>query len=115
MLCVVLLAPFAAVALLPRRTQRSWYAPLIDTVWANRQPLTAFGLVALIALLFSIMPEAYWGEGGKWIAIVPYGILVTGTGLAVGVSPVVTARLAPIILISLVMLACSVWYDQLHP
>jgi O-antigen ligase len=115
LLCIVLLIPFSARALVPYRENNKIRIPMIDTLWANRYAISAFILVALIALLFSILPKAYWGEGGKWIAVIPYDVFVTILSLAVGLNLAILRAIPSIVLVSLLILVGSIWYDQLHP
>jgi hypothetical protein len=115
LLCILLLLPFSARSVLPLRDGGRIRVPIFDTLWANRHAISAFSLVAIIALLLSILPTAYWGEGGKWIALVPYGVLVSVLSLPIGVNHSVMKALPGIILCSLLLLAGSIWYDQLHP
>jgi O-antigen ligase len=114
-LCIVLLIPFGAQALIPRPERGRLVVPMLDTVWANRYTVAAFVFVALVALLFSILPGAYWGEGGKWIAVIPYDVFVTIASLAVGLNLSVLKSIPSIVLLSLLLLTGSIWYDQVYP
>ena len=114
-LCIVLLLPFAARTLVPRRDNSRVRIPMVATLWANRYAVVAFLLVALVSLALSILPGAYWSEKGKWIAVIPYGVLVTVLSLAVGLNLSVLKAIPSIAFVSLLLLSGSIWYDQLHP
>jgi O-antigen ligase len=114
LLCLVLLAPFTLSGLINRDRARS-EPDLIGLIAANTWVLGAFLILVLIALISASSTTAYWGEGGKWIAIIPYGFAVMCSGLALGLNQVVVRALPIICCLSLALLVGSIWYDTLHP
>lgn len=115
LLCMLFVLPHAVIRLLMPQTSREAALTLTASLWANRFTLLSFSAIALVALLFAGHPTAYWDEGGKWIALYPYGVCITTGALALGLSPWVTRELPILILTSLLALMGSVWYDILHP
>ncbi len=114
-LCAILIGPFVLSASMPRGRGEMHSSPLLGSLWANRVVLTSLILIALLALLLSILPTAYWGERGKWIAVVPYDAAIMVCSTALGLSYSAVRNLPRIIFLSLLALAGSIWYDIAHP
>ena len=76
-LCAVaLITPFALIALI-RDLAKGSNAHLLTPLFANRWPYAAFFFIAACSLLCSILPGAFWSEGGKWIFLIVYGFSIS--------------------------------------
>lgn len=114
LLCLVLLAPFGVVLLTKHCVAPRHPGPL-RALAENSAALTPFALVALCALLLSLLPGTYWYEGAKWILLIPYGLCITCSATFLGYFRGVVVVLPLSLLLSNTILAVSVWYDTMHP
>lgn len=114
-LCAALITPFVVHTSVPNRTLGILHTPLAYSLWANRSTTLSLFILSLVALSLSVLPTSYWGENGKWIAVVPYDAAIAIGSLSLGFSGWITRHLPSIILASLIALAGSIWYDMLHP
>ncbi|MEY4669274.1 MAG: hypothetical protein RL518_1973, partial [Pseudomonadota bacterium] len=73
---VVLIAPFFVAALIRDLVKRS-STRVLPPLIANGGPYCAFFFIASCSLLYSILPGAYWDEGGKWIFLIFYGFSIS--------------------------------------
>jgi hypothetical protein len=71
--------------------------------------------LAATALSFSASPRAYWDEGGKWIFLLPYGFLITTLSIASGACRPIVQSLSLYSLLSLLLMAGSLWYEFTNP
>ena len=113
-LCLLMLAPFSASALASKLQARTPVA-FLTPITSNAVPLGAFFLIAMLALALSILPEAYWDEGGKWIFIIPYGLAISLSSMYAGTRPEIARHLPMYTLISLALLTWSIWFDLTYP
>ena len=75
-LCALLMVlPFAGWAcasdLMARTNKR-----FLSLLMSNTVPYAAFFVIVASSLIFSILPGAFWSEGGKWIFLVSYGFSI---------------------------------------
>ena len=111
---VVLIAPFFVFAFISDLTSRS-HSRLLAPLIANRVPYLAFFFIAACSLLYSILPGAFWNEGGKWIFLIFYGFSISI--LAVYIPQVAWfSRLFPYCgLSALLLLGWSIYLDFTYP
>lgn len=113
-LCLVLLSPFFLERLLRHCIEPSTAGPL-RIITGNASVLVPFALVALVAIALSSLAGTYWEEGGKWVFLLPYGLSITCAATMLGRNHLLASTLPVAILISLGLLAWSIWYDTIHP
>lgn len=114
-LCGILIGPFVLFSSIPQVGGDIRRSPLLGSLWANRLVVTSLMIITLVALLLSILPTAYWGERGKWIAVVPYDATILVCSTALGLSSSAVRQLPRTVFVSLLALAGSIWYDMAHP
>ena len=114
-LCAILLAPFMLRGCLKASSKTHGVPVLIEAFWRNRLVIISLSLIALVALLWSSVPTAYWGEDGKWIAVIPYDVCIALCSMSLGVYPWRNGELRLVIFTSLLALLGSLWYDMLYP
>jgi len=111
---LALLAPFGVVALardLAKGSNTRLLAPLV----ANRWPYAAFFFIAACSLLYSILPGAFWNEGGKWIFLIAYGFSISVLALYIP-QAAWFAKLFPYCgLSALLLLGWSIYLDITYP
>lgn len=90
-------------------------APLIRPLQRNRGPLLSFAATVVFSLLLSVLPGAYWKEGGKWIFLIPYGLLMTLLSLYVASVSAVRSWLPLYVLCALGLLLWSLSIDLSTP
>ncbi len=88
---------------------------LAHALWNNRVVVVSLVLLAMTALLWSTLPSAYWGESGKWIAVVPYDVTILLCSMSLGLCSTLCKQLHIIILLSICFLLGSIWYDMTYP
>lgn len=81
----------------------------------NFLPLSAFAVVALVALTLSVLPGAYWEEGGKWIFLLPYAFLTTLLTVIAGSNQRLLALRSPAAATALALLLWSIASDLSTP
>lgn len=113
-LCLILLSPFCFERLLKHCIEPSTAGPL-RIIIGNASALFPFALVALVAIALSSLAGTYWEEGGKWVFLVPYGLCITCAATVLGRHQLLASTLPMAILISLGLLAWSIWYDTIYP
>jgi len=111
---VVLIAPFMVLAMV-RDLAYSSNARLLPPLIANRGPYAAFFFIAACSLLYSILPGAFWSEGGKWIFLLVYGFSISILALYIP-----QARWFPKLfpycgLSALLLLGWSIYLDITYP
>jgi O-antigen ligase len=111
---VILIAPFAAIALMSDLAKRSTVRLLAPLV-ANRWPYAAFFFIAACSLLFSILPGAVWSEGGKWIFLIVYGFSISVLALYVPYAAWFSKLFPFCGLSALLLLGWSVYLDIAYP
>jgi O-antigen ligase len=114
LLCVILLSPFLVGRLVQHCVEPQTPGPL-RVIIENSSVLLPFAVVALTAIFLSLLPGTYWHEGGKWVLLLPYGLCITCCATLLGRCHLLTTILPWAILVSLGLLAGSIWYDSLHP
>ena len=78
--CVALLVPYTIFALArPSGRQR-----IMLVLATNVTALSFFSAMAILALVLSTHPQAFWDEHAKWIMLLPYGLLVTVLATVLG-------------------------------
>ena len=85
------------------------------SVRRNTLPLSAFALVALVALSLSVLPGAYWEEGGKWIFLLPYAFLTTLLAATAGSNQQLLALRSTAVATAVALLLWSITSDLLAP
>jgi O-antigen ligase len=114
-LCALaLLSPFALVALIRDLAKGATHRLLLPLL-GNRGPYAAFFFIAACSLLYSILPGAFWGEGGKWIFLILYGFALSVLALYI---PQATwfPKLFPYCgLSALLLLGWSIYLDITYP
>lgn len=111
---VAALLPFLVRHLLQHTTRKSG-SHVFDVWLRNRIPLLAFILVATTSIVCAILPGAFWGEGGKWIFLCSYGVMITLLAHCMGAHPVVVRYLPAYTFGALLLLVASLWYDMQFP
>lgn len=114
-LCALLMVlPFAAWACVSDVTARS-NRHFLSLIVRNTPPYGAFFLIVTSSLVLSILPGAFWSEGGKWIFLVSYGFCIALLALFI---PQASSfqRLFPVYgLIALSLLLWSIYLDITYP
>ena len=111
---LLLLVPFAAWSLfahLLTKSNRYFIAPLTS----NLVPYSSFFLIVAFSLILSVLPGAFWAEGGKWIFLICYGFGISLLALFIPQSTIFP-RLFPYCgLVALVLLCWSIYLDIAYP
>lgn len=114
-LCITLIMPFLFVSAVPRRVALGYHSPYLELVWGNRMVVGCLLAIASISGLSAGMPSAYWGEGGKWIGVVPYDCAIAIASLAIGAHRWTRQHLSLVAFSSQLLLLGSLWWDTLYP
>ncbi len=114
-LCIALIMPFLFFSAIPQRGPRGYHSPYLELVWGNRLVVGCLIAIASIAGVLAALPDAYWGEGGKWIGVIPYDCAIAIASLAIGVHRWTRQNLSLVVLSSQLFLLGSLWWDTLHP
>jgi O-antigen ligase len=114
LLCLILLSPFCAHLFVQHSVDHRSSGPL-ECLSRNVSVLGPLGLVALCAIALSALPDTYWAEGGKWVFLIPYGLCIVCAAALAGQRSITDSKLQLAILSSLILMACSLWYDTVHP
>ncbi len=88
---------------------------LIAPIKRNWLPLSFFGVLAFSSLLLSMMPDAFWGDGGKWIFLISYGFIICVAAIFVPSQGSVRASLTLYAFCALCLLLYSMWIDIEYP
>lgn len=111
---LILLSPFAVVSTIGKLSGASKTIG-ISTLWYNRHPYGAFALIAATSLLLSALPGAYWLEGGKWIFLISYGLLISILASFIPQQSMVCRNLSSLSLVALSILLWSLIVDLRTP
>ncbi len=114
LLCLFLLAPFG-IGLLIQHCARPELPGPLRIIAENSTVLAPFLIVALITIILSALPDAYWAEGGKWILLIPYGLSITASATCLGRYSFMHSALPLAVLLSNILLVLSIWYDTIYP
>jgi O-antigen ligase len=114
LLCVLVLLPLWGIIVAKHLRQRT-LAHIADPFRDNAYPLLAFSTLSMVALALSLLPSAYWGEGGKWIFMIPYSLFIVISSMAVGAQPALALHLHRLMAPALGLLVWSIWYDFSNP
>jgi O-antigen ligase len=82
---------------------------------ANGVPFAAFFVVAACSLLLSILPGAFWNEGGKWIFLIFYGFSLSIFALYIPQAAWFSKLFPYCGLSALFLLAWSIYIDITYP
>lgn len=107
-LCLLALFPYVLHSL---HHKRAWLALFPS----NLPPLLPLVAMAGLALGFSFHPGAFWAEGGKWIFLIPYGLLVILLASVLGYRYLSTSVLTFASVISLSLILSSIIADYVAP
>jgi O-antigen ligase len=110
-LCLFSLAPFSIAVLL----QPSGSRYIIHLIRSNLSSIFPFFAMAALALLLGAHPNAFWHENGKWIFLLPYGLIVTILACVMGRFWLSKSVLSIGSLISLSALLGSIIVDYFFP
>lgn len=110
-LCLFSLAPFSLAVLL----QPSGARYIFQLLNSNLPSIFLFFAMAALALLLSAHPNAFWHEDGKWIFLLPYGLMVTILACVMGRFWLSKSVLSIGSLISLSALLSSIIVDYFFP
>ncbi len=110
-LCLLSLVPFTLVVLL----QPSGIQHIFHVLRKNLTPIFFFFAMAILALLLSAHPNAFWNEDGKWILLLPYGVIITILACVMGRFWLRQSVLSAGSLISLCALLSSIITDYFSP
>ena len=114
-LCAVaLLAPFVVVALV-RDLAKGNTTRLLAPLLANRAPYAAFFFIAACSLVYSILPGAFWSEGGKWIFLILYGFSLSVLALYIPQAKWFPKLFPYCGLTALLLLGWSIYVDISYP
>lgn len=112
---LVSLAPFFTLLLI-RDLMTKGGSYILLNLRACSVPILSFFCVAATSLLLSVLPSAYWEEGGKWIFLISYGFTISIFATFVPLLVPRFHKLLPIIgAISLSLLLWSVVKDFTSP
>lgn len=107
-LCLVTLSPHALYMLYRRH---SWHFLFPS----NLCPLLPLFAMAGLALGLSSHPTAFWEENGKWIFLIPYGLLVIVLASIIGYRYLSAQVLTFASIVSLALLLSSIITDYVTP
>ena len=107
-LCLMALSPYAVHTLYRRR---SWHFLFPS----NLYPLLPLFAMAGLALGLSSHPTAFWAESGKWIFLIPYGLLVIVLASIIGYRYLSIPVLTFASIVSLALLLSSIITDYVTP
>jgi O-antigen ligase len=111
---VVLIAPFFVAALIRDLVKRS-STRVLPPLIANGGPYCAFFFIASCSLLYSILPGAYWDEGGKWIFLIFYGFSISMLALYIPQASWFPSFFPYCGLSALLLLGWSIYLDLTYP
>lgn len=114
-LCALLMVlPFAGWAcandLMARTNKR-----FLSLLMSNTGPYAAFFLIVASSLIFSILPGAFWSEGGKWIFLVSYGFSIALLALFIPQNSSFRRLFPFYALAALSLLLWSIYLDITYP
>lgn len=111
---LLLLAPFVSWAIaadLVTQSNRHFLSPLSR----NIAPYGAFFLLVILSLSYSILPGAFWDEGGKWIFLICYGFFLSVLALFIPRGEHFAKRFPYYGLVALLLLGWSISLDISYP
>ncbi len=95
--------------------ERVWRAALIGVVVRSIGPIALYGGMALLSLLLSALPGAYWSEGGRWIFLLTYGFVLWFCVLLAMSVPILQTAARRGLLLGFLMLSASILYEVFSP
>lgn len=114
-LCALLMVlPFAGWACVRDITARS-NRRFLSMLMSNTAPYAAFFLIVASSLVFSILPGAFWSEGGKWIFLVSYGFCISLLALFIPQTNSFSRLFPFYALVALTLLLWSIYLDITYP
>jgi O-antigen ligase len=114
LLATVMVLPCPLLVVLRSLRERS-AATLVQPLVRNGAPILFFATIAVISLLLSALPGAYWDEGGKWIFLTSYGFVLMTLSVYVPYAAPFARALPYLAVPSLALLLYSLWWDMTNP
>jgi O-antigen ligase len=74
-----------------------------------------FGLVAFIAIVWGLHPDAEWADNGRKIFFNAYHVALLVFGIGLGISSIIQKHHRTIFLITLLGTATAIWIDYFNP
>jgi O-antigen ligase len=114
-LCALLMVlPFGAWACVTDMMLHS-HRRFLSTLISNSAPYAAFFFIVASSLLYSILPGAFWNEGGKWIFLVSYGFCIALLALFIPQARSFSKLFPLYALAALTLLLWSIYLDITYP
>lgn len=107
---LMVLSPFVVGAVVSDLRAHSARRTLLP-VQANYLPLSAFFFLGAASLGGALLPTAYWEEGGKWVFLITYGLIVATCASYIPLHGLSLFSIQNIGLISLALVAGSLYHD----
>ncbi|MCB0329014.1 MAG: O-antigen ligase family protein [Bdellovibrionales bacterium] len=114
LLTVLMFSSLAAIIVLFDITG-NFGARTIALIRYNRFVLTPYLSFAILTLVLSMSPGAYWGEGGKWIYIITYGFVLFLSALIASPIPFRGMTTRSALQLPLLLLIASMTYELWNP